>query len=734
MHSTAHAVRTTQQILEDRRPHLFYPVGSGGDFWVSSKSRWTDQCWILDGKRAGASLATVKISWDGKLPDGLTLLDPTHATLLHELRHFAWGLYIDRRNGYSIAPSNGGILNRSLRWLTYWMVPNNYQSLEELDSRAAERYVDWLVERIISPEADEDAMIDDNDLVDENELDDKDVIRSQDEEADDDAIEAEGITSGSIRVYLSAWPYLWQQRDALQAVGIKSIQGNPFPGRTIEDICRNLATKAASRIPALPDKIAIPLMNAAHRFIEIASDDMLRITPFLAQRVRSEEYQISSERKPFEIKKLVSDLHFSVPEDESKAWHPRLSQFKEPISVFRVLLDNLVDACVIIVQSETGMRVGEIASLAAGVNDSTGLPSCIEVRPSKSGMLDLYYLKADLSKMRKTPTREEWLLAACPCGSKIIPNAVRAIQVLQDLLAPFREFAKGGAKRSLLVTLSSRNLPVQETSVGPASNRKIALGLKSFAGKYVDWSVIQDDAEVRPYIRSKGRCLRTHQWRKTYAQYVFQVDRRLLPAIALQFKHLSLAMTEGAYVGTSFSLVSDIADHNRNMTVDLLLLNARGKAPKQQGRLAKLMSEYQSEMAKIIKGLDDEFAREAMKTWCDNRKLNLFFHGYGKCIPALAPTEAECHKRAQTVHWANDKPNYATREPSVCTGCYLFLAGEETVDYWRLRYVKNMQSWLIAKSHGEEAQFRVAKARADQSAVYLSMLGAPIPNMEDYYG
>jgi hypothetical protein len=110
--------------------------------------------------------------------------------------------------------------------------------------------------------------------------------------------------------------------------------------------------------------------------------------------------------------------------------------------------------------------------------------------------------------------------------------------------------------------------------------------------------------------------------------------------------------------------------------------------------------------------------------------MKIFFHGYGKCIPAIAPTKAECHKRAQTIHWANKEPNYSKREPSVCTGCQLFLADNENVDYWTTRYVENMSIYFEAQALGRGSEYRVAKARADQAKIYLSTLNIELPLVE----
>jgi integrase len=507
----------------------------------------------------------------------------------------------------------------------------------------------------------------------------------------------------------------------------------PFSGQSIYKVSLELTTKLTARIPALPDMVAIPLMNSAHKFIAMASDDLIRAVQglFEVRETLSLGDGATMAKRP-KVIKFFQDFRFSTPLHATFPWHEQLGiRGTPPGEELRRLVDELIDACVITAQAETGMRIGEISALLAGMNEQTGLPACITVRPSKSGMLDLYYLTSTLTKLRPVPVDEEWLLAAAPRGKKELPDAVRAIVVLQKLLAPIRAFANPEIGKYLIVTMGvPRGFPTSAAGITEPNNHLLRLGQKGFARSFVDWDEVQLTEETRPYIESRGNCIRTHQWRKTYAQYVFQVDKKMLPAISRQFKHLSLAMTEGAYVGTSASLVTGIAEFNRNLTADSFLAKVRGTASKQEGRLAKLMAQYLPELRKIVEGFDENGARLAIDTWCRSRDMKIFFHGYGQCIPAVAPLKAECHKRAQTVHWANKAPNYAHREPSVCTGCSLFMTGEQNIDHWTKRYVENKVIWLKATAEGRGDEFRVAKTRAEQAKGYLSSLGAEIPKVE----
>lgn len=707
-----------------------------GVIWVSANSQWTDRKWIFDGKAIGSNKNTVTCIWDFELLDGSTLFDPQHSRLLHEARSFLWSLYSDRRNGRKLKPSAVGTVFHGLRQLLKWMAENNFAGFDELDNRASERYCDWLVDfyavasnetldeldNIVADDiAGGEPPEDDQDEGEQHAVKTQSISNHESEEVDPEDIG--GVTAGTFSHSLTIWRYLWEQRGAMSRMKIGTIQEPPFSDRSPAAVAAELAPKLTKRIPPIPDAIAIALMNAAHKFIATAADDVMRALEGLFQIRQTPRAKIAE---------FFQNFRFSTSKDNHVPWHKPFETLEtSSVGVLRQLTDDLVDACVIIAQAETGMRIGELSALPAGVNEQTGLPACITVRPSKSGMLDLYYLRSKLNKLRPVPVEEEWLLAAAPRGTKELPDAVRAIVVLQNLLAPLRALAEPGVGQYLLITLGvPRGFPTSSAGVTEPNNHLLRLGQKSFAKSYVEWSEIGTSEETRPYIESQGRCIRPHQWRKTYAVYVFQVDKRMLPAIARQFKHLSLAMTEGAYVGTSASLVAGVADFNRNLTTEFFLSNVRGTASKQEGRLAKLMAQYQPELRKIVEGMDSSSARAAIDEWCSNRDMKIFFHGYGKCIPAVAPLQAECHKRAQTVHWANNAPNFSRREPSICTGCYLFLADKTNIDHWKQRYTENMSIWMKADKQGRGNEYRVAKTRADQAKNYLVNLGAPIPLLE----
>jgi integrase len=697
-----------------------YPTEGCPNPWVSSTSRWTNSRWVLDNPTPGTPAARSIIEWGMLFADGTNLLDACHADLLEQFRRLTWSLFAAPRAGKAFKPGSAGNLNIGLRNLLQWMVKNHYARMSELDNMASQRYLDDCQARLDGV-AKEDSL---EDLLDENELEAIDIAdREDNEETSQDKDEGLKVTVSWVRTRLMVWRYMWTQRTAMCATGVEPLLQEPFGGRNVGPLAAEMATKALQKIPPLPDEVAVAIMNVAHAYMETAAADVLRmLEDMLALRATYRSYKT--------VSRHMRKWEFSVSPGSDQPWHSSLAGVDSPAATLRRLTDDLSRACSIILQSETGMRANELCSLPAGTNPETGLPACVEMRLSKSGMLELFYLKGTLSKTRPTPESATWLLAARPRGSDTLPNSVRAADVIQKLLQPFREMADGKGREGLFVVFNTNDgFPTDGQGVTTLTTDILLNWQKRFAAAHIDWAIVKATPDTQKYINSKGECLRTHQWRKTYAQFVFQVNPKLLPAIARQFKHLSIAMTEGAYINTNDALLKDVAEHNLYRTTDRLLEFARGTAPKMEGRLARMLEKYQGELGTIIKGKNDIEARQAMLAWCSQRSLKLFFHGYGGCIPGLAPTEAECHKRAQTVHWANTAPNHSTREPSVCTGCFLFMVGPESVEFWRDRYVSNNTAYLQAKAQGNGDDFRVAKERAAQSATYLKFLDVALPEI-----
>ena len=272
-----------------------------GDFWVSSQSRWGDRFWQLDNETAGARPEVSRIHWDVALPDGDRLTDPQWAPLLEAFKRFAWSLFADesRYYGRPLKPANASLLSTGIGCLARWMVRRNYLSFSELDNAASEVFLDDM--------ADETALAD---LQPSNT---EETIPDHENDAAPDA-DGEGMSVSQVCRRVSIWLQLWRQAGPLREVGIPTLPEPPFNGRSARQVAREIATRAASLIPPLPDEVALPIMNEAHRMIGLPAEEVIRLHEMYAKGVQAAINDGQKWRNPQNDRGLraVKGFQFSV--------------------------------------------------------------------------------------------------------------------------------------------------------------------------------------------------------------------------------------------------------------------------------------------------------------------------------------------------------------------------------------------------------------------------------------
>ena len=440
----------------------------------------------------------------------------------------------------------------------------------------------------------------------------------------------------------------------------------------------------------------------------------------------------------------MKGFQFSVLPGEMEPWHTPHDQaevdefwavYKKGYTrstvsgsqLLRSLICSIRDACSIVIQSETGLRVSELCGLDPGIDQESGLPTCVRVRRSYSGLNELFYVDGRLFKTVPTSERVEWLVGSRPVGSKELPPPVRALGVLTRLLDPWRKLARDPKiARTLFVQPAGIYGMPGKSGIGITFEDMILVGQRQFVYRYVDLSKLPDrnrrGEDLAAYRENRGLCLRTHQWRKTFARYICGTDSRMLPAVSRHFKHLTLAMTEEA-------ALQDAYESNINQsTARILYENARGK-PAQAGRMAKVIDEHRAEIQALIANKDERDGRRAIQKWVEQNRLQIFFAPHGKCFVRMDPVGARCHEVGQTVHWLNEEPDYAIRHPSLCAGCSCFLVDKENEEFWLQRYLDNYRAFLQGASLGKASDYRIARERADQAAAILQALKVPLPEV-----
>ena len=710
-----------------------------GDFWVSSQSQWGERFWQLDNETAGARAEVSRLHWDVALPDGSCLTDPQWAAQLDAFKRFTWSLFTDENKYYGrpLKPASASLLSTGIGYLARWMIRRNFLSFSELDNAASEVFLDDM--------ADETALAD---------LQPTPIEETMPDHEDDEASGADGVGMSVSQVWrrVSIWLQLWRQAGVLREAGIAALPEPPFNGRSAKQVSRDIATRAASLIPPLPDEVALPIMNAAHRMTGLPAEEVIRLHEMYAEGVQAAINDGQKWRNPQNDRGLraVKGFQFSVLPGEMQPWHSPLNQaevndfwptYKKgytPSTVsgsqlLRSLVCSIRDACAIVIQSETGLRVSELCGLEPGIDQESGLPTSVRVRRSYSGLNELFYVDGRLFKTVPTSERVEWLVGSRPVGSKEIPAPVRALRVLTRLLDPWRKLARDPEiARTLFVQPAGIHGMPGKSGIGITYEDMILVGQRQFVYRYVDLSKLPDrnrrGEDLAAYRENRGLRLRTHQWRKTFARYICGTDSRMLPAVSRHFKHLTLAMTEEAYLGKNPALQDAYESNINQSTARILYENARGK-PAQAGRMAKVIDEHRAEIQALIANKDERDGRRAIQKWVEQNRLQIFFAPHGKCFIRLDPVGARCHEVGQTVHWLNEEPNYATRHPSLCVGCSCFLVDKENEEFWLERFIDNYRSFLEGVSQGKASDYRIARERADQAAAILQALKVPLPEV-----
>ncbi|SUE44016.1 Uncharacterised protein [Roseomonas gilardii subsp. rosea] len=328
-------------------------------------------------------------------------------------------------------------------------------------------------------------------------------------------------------------------------------------------------------------------------------------------------------------------------------------------------------AASILLQGGSGMRISEVEMLEANKLDpKTGLPDCLEIRTDDTGNIELFYAKGYLVKTTQSRAPAEWLIGVRVVGSDILPPPVKGICRVFEmalLLDPER-------KNPNLFLGSAQGSWEYFSGGVVVLDRTQHQGLqRAFAANYVG-----------KHLLEQKDLIRTHAWRKSFAQFMFAFDPTLGPALSQHFKHLKIAMTMEAYVTNDPALLGYL-DSERSMETarDLYELSTGRQAG--AGSLAKEIGQHVHQLQQIIQGRSKRDAIEALHAFVDDHHIPFWFLEWGQCGINLAPNEAACHQEAGTTSWNNQAPNFEYRDLDVCAGCRRLLILRRHQHFWQDR-------------------------------------------------
>jgi regulator of extracellular matrix RemA (YlzA/DUF370 family) len=526
---------------------------------------------------------------------------------------------------------------------------------------------------------------------------------------------------------------IYAQGGILKQRGLGYIRDVPFGGRKAREVIRKIAKYTYQKTPPLPDEVALPLLRAAIKWVEHRGPDVLALQQAYMNALNGALDRGVSDKFARKMgRRALLEFTFSKDPTTGMAWREQIQpgeiiQYPHypgtastPPAMMRRCIMRVRDAAILLLQYLNGLRPSEICGIQAGMNEETGLPSCVFTKYSDSGLLELFYLKSILSKGVDQPREEEWLLGCRPVGSSWLPLPVRCLILLERLFEPWRKL---GGVSDLLVTFSiPHGLPFTTESIGRVTTSGLARSFGCFVFSEVDLSALPDESvrgeSLVEYRRRRGMNISPRYGRKTFAAFMLESRASLLSAVKDHFKHMTIATTEDAYFPQDARMRSDVDSVLISDTISFFVEAVKGK--KLVGRMAPILEKYFG---------TDEFQNVEDAAELDRRvshvvithDLRIFFADHGKCLITADPLNSRCREAAGTANWNNLRPDFTVRTPGMCAGCRVFAADRSNLAFWERRLERYTNAYILAKGNGREHEYRVHLARADQAAQVIKM-------------
>lgn len=662
---------------------------------VSTISRWGDDFWALDVNTPGSE--RTGLNWRMKVVDGRSLTDPGYASMLDWTKRFIWSLLASPGEGMRpLVPGSMASVGVGLKSLVYWMSTVDIQSPDDLTPERVSDYFEDLGE--VLTEAGEAT-----------------------------------VTQAWLRVRVLQ--LLWRQRKVLAECGIPPMPKSPFGVESSFSVARKIGSIDVGWINPIPDEVAVKVLNGAHQFIDLTFETTVRMVRASYEAYFSEgRGHRNGPGTSKHSRHLRSKAALMALRTRNNLKVPAESVSFGDAADLRDRFTDLVGAALCVIQGGTGMRGSELAAMSGGQASDTGFPRCIRTHVSPSGLFEIFTLASAVSKSESGARTAEWVAGMRLRGENDVPPVVRAVQVVDQLFEPIR---KATGITSLFLSLPPGvGLPKTRKGVGKVFTGHLREWQRRFIERHVDLSGLpnQSSKPVRnddlvEYRESRGRCIKPTQFRKAFAAFAVQVSSDLIPALAMHFKHVSHAMTEGGYIGNNPTLLAERNSLATQKTASMFADLVHGRQ-KFAGRRGVELTEQLDQLRALVP--TDDLARgwTAVNRIVSDIGVVGWFHTDGTCLP-LDPSEMRCHINAGTIPRVDRvTPNFEFRRASVCSGCKNYLIAGDNLDFWIKRFRSNRFAEIARRCESENASRAIFAKRAQVAAKWLKLLGVDVERLD----
>lgn len=624
-------------------------------FPISEHSSWGDGTWYMPAQRAGLTPGRCCYRWESM---------EASERLIDDIKLFVWSVHHENFRGRAAKNSGASTRSYAVGRFVKWMNHAGVERLSDLPAGFGFQYLAYLLDQ-------------------------------------PGAGKLKDVTIGRL---INVPVHIFDQSSVLRAAGRDAIEFHPFNGRNPYSLARDYGEDVGT-YPPVPDELFVRVATEVSVWIERNSCDISSMLARAARAKTSGDYNYEKWRA-YGVNKELAGARFRATGVE---WRSALGE--NVSGELAELLEDLRAACVIAVQAFTGVRINEVLGLEAEPRDErTEWPACLSVRPSLSGLMEVFYIRGKVTKGHDEHQEVEWVAGARPMGTDYLPPPAKAIIVLEEMFRPWR--INGVSRLVLSRAVGPTGLP----DTLPMRSCPYAVALKDQV-RFISRQIYGPDPNFAE--RVGWWRVTTHQWRKSFAQFVVRSDERLLRAVSEHFKHVSLAMTSEGYVGNDLELLGLIDDEALNRVAEVTILAISGEIAI-AGPLAEMIERQRERLAREVGEGTSDARIAALKDLLREDSVRSWSCGWGDCF--FRPETARCHAEVLGTYTLRArKPNAETRRPEVCCECANLVVLPEHRPFWESRRVKNqliVDSDLDLKSGGA----RLAKVRVEQANKILKRL------------
>lgn len=647
-----------------------------------------DDVWSISNPTPAQREAGSVADWNRTLRNGTKLTDSCNANLLSEFKGFLRSALEDPRDGLRLSPGSVRVTVDALTELASFLVEEGLGSISQITSTVSWEYLDYIEDEYVEGKSH--------------------VGRHRE------------LTHSSAYKLLLPLAKLFAQRSAMAELKLEFLPEPPFDGMSIYEVVRDvMGLPNDGKLAPIPDEVAVPVLSRAYRWVSVGANDVIE----LQRQVLACYGSLPRQQADSLASDVIRDFRFSLDPSTDKEWHPPIAARTRTmidgrqvalnhLQAFRRLVLEMQAACAICIQGGIGIRAHELLAFQAGRPLDKEIPSIVQTRKSSDGLMELFFVSGITAKREVSKT--EWLAGIRPLGASALPPAVKALDVVDVLMRPWREL---GSKTEMFVSFSAaKGLPRSASSIGNMLACANTYAQKEFAlNALLEAGLSESDAF------SSARRVRGHRWRTTFALFVFRTSPSLLMALRDHFKHVSDAVTEQGYIGNDAGLLDSVESERVQETGRMMLQISMGQVVG-VGTLHHLAKKHMEGLKSQIEASEGDTPIEKAVAFVEMADIRIYNGPYSACFMAINPAQSTCNEMSGIPELARLRPDFAQRSPTVCAGCACAWILPEHREFWQRRLVENEE--LVRKERGSEffAEYSIAAARVKQSLAIINAL------------